>query len=87
MHIHGGPVTVAARDGITLLSTARFEADTVNVGPGQRFDVTWRALNPVKWLIHCHIGHHDHRDRQRRRPNDGHSGIRVEQQICEQGDR
>jgi hypothetical protein len=58
MHIHGGPFTVVARDGITLPPAARFEADTINVGPGQRFDVIWPALNPGKWLIHCHIGHH-----------------------------
>jgi FtsP/CotA-like multicopper oxidase with cupredoxin domain len=58
MHIHGGPFVVVARDGITLPPTARFEADTINVGPGQRFDVIWKALKPGKWLIHCHIGHH-----------------------------
>jgi FtsP/CotA-like multicopper oxidase with cupredoxin domain len=58
MHIHGGPFTVIARDGVTLAPEARFEADTVNVGPGQRYDVLWRALRPGKWLIHCHIGHH-----------------------------
>jgi hypothetical protein len=58
MHIHGGPFTVVARDGVTLPAAARFEADTVNVGPGQRYDVIWKALNPGKWLIHCHIGHH-----------------------------
>jgi FtsP/CotA-like multicopper oxidase with cupredoxin domain len=32
--------------------------DTVNVGPGQRYDVVWEALEPGKWLLHCHIGHH-----------------------------
>ncbi|MBY5868607.1 DUF4396 domain-containing protein [Rhizobium leguminosarum] len=58
MHIHGGPFTVVARDGINLSPMARFQADTVNVGPGQRYDVIWTALNPGKWLIHCHIGHH-----------------------------
>jgi FtsP/CotA-like multicopper oxidase with cupredoxin domain len=30
----------------------------VNVGPGQRYDVIWRARKPGKWLVHCHIGHH-----------------------------
>jgi FtsP/CotA-like multicopper oxidase with cupredoxin domain len=30
----------------------------VNIGPGQRYDVIWKALNPGKWLIHRHIGHH-----------------------------
>jgi FtsP/CotA-like multicopper oxidase with cupredoxin domain len=58
MHIHGGPFVVVARDGMTLPPSGRFEADTVNVGPGQRYDVIWKALNPGKWLIHCHIGHH-----------------------------
>jgi len=58
MHIHGGPFTVVARDGETLPVSARFQADTVNVGPGQRYDVIWPARRPGKWLIHCHIPHH-----------------------------
>jgi manganese oxidase len=58
MHIHGGPFEVVARDGETIPEPARFLADTVNVGPGQRYDVVWRARRPGKWLIHCHIGHH-----------------------------
>lgn len=58
MHIHGGPFEVVARDGETLPPSARFKADTINVGPGQRYDVIWTALKPGKWLIHCHIGHH-----------------------------
>ncbi|MCF6101391.1 DUF4396 domain-containing protein [Mesorhizobium muleiense] len=58
MHIHGGPFEVVARDGETIPASARFLADTVNVGPGQRYDVVWQARRPGKWLIHCHIGHH-----------------------------
>jgi FtsP/CotA-like multicopper oxidase with cupredoxin domain len=58
MHIHGGPFEVIAVDGQTLRPSARYFADTVNVGPGQRFDVMWKARQPGKWLIHCHIGHH-----------------------------
>jgi FtsP/CotA-like multicopper oxidase with cupredoxin domain len=58
IHIHGGPFQVVARDGQTLPPDERFMADTVNIGPGQRYDVIWKALNPGKWLIHCHIGHH-----------------------------
>ena len=58
MHIHGGPFRVVAIDGQTLAPSARYEADTIDVGPGQRFDVIWRAREPGKWLIHCHIGHH-----------------------------
>ena len=58
MHVHGGPFQVVARDGETLPETARYLADTVNVGPGQRYDVVWTARKPGKWLVHCHIPHH-----------------------------
>ncbi|MBV8237796.1 MAG: multicopper oxidase domain-containing protein [Sphingomonas sp.] len=58
MHIHGGPFEVVARDGETIAPSARFLADTINVGPGQRYDVIWKARRPGKWLIHCHIPHH-----------------------------
>ncbi|ABF43992.1 multicopper oxidase, type 3 [Deinococcus phoenicis] len=58
MHVHGGPFEVVARDGETLKESARFLADTVNVGPGQRYDVIWKAREKGTWLIHCHIPHH-----------------------------
>ncbi|MFL5585392.1 MAG: DUF4396 domain-containing protein [Gemmatimonadaceae bacterium] len=58
MHMHGGPFTVVARDGIALSPTAQFQADVVNVGPGQRYDVIWPAREPGKWIFHCHIPHH-----------------------------
>ena len=58
MHIQGGPFEVVARDGETIPASARFLADTVNVGPGQRYDVVWKVQNPGKWLIRCHIPHH-----------------------------
>ena len=58
MHVHGGPFEVIARDGEYLQPHARFFADTVNVGPGQRYDVIWTARKPGKWLVHCHIPHH-----------------------------
>lgn len=58
MHVHGGPFEVVAVDGVTLNEGARYQADTVNVGPGQRYDVIWTARKPGKWLVHCHIPHH-----------------------------
>jgi FtsP/CotA-like multicopper oxidase with cupredoxin domain len=58
MHMHGGPFTVIARDGVPLNPAARFEADVINVGPGQRWDVIWPAREPGKWIFHCHIPHH-----------------------------
>jgi FtsP/CotA-like multicopper oxidase with cupredoxin domain len=58
MHVHGGPFEVVALDGVTLAPTARYFADTINVGPGQRWEVIWKARRPGKWLLHCHIPHH-----------------------------
>jgi manganese oxidase len=58
MHIHGGPFQVVAIDGQTLQASARYQADTINIAPGQRYDVIWKARLPGKWLIHCHIAHH-----------------------------
>ena len=58
MHIHGGPFRVVAVDGQTLQPSARYDADTINVGPGQRFDVIWKAREPGRWPLHCHIAHH-----------------------------
>jgi FtsP/CotA-like multicopper oxidase with cupredoxin domain len=58
MHIHGGPFEVVAIDGYPVAEGAREVRDTVNVGPGQRYDVIWEAREPGKWLLHCHINHH-----------------------------
>ena len=58
MQVHGGPFNVVARAGYELAEGARFQANTVNVGPGQRYDVVWKVRKPGKWLIHCHIPHH-----------------------------
>ena len=58
MHVHGGPFEIVAVDGVTLAESARYQADTVNGGPGQRYDVVWTARRPGKWLVHCHIPHH-----------------------------
>src|SRR3546814_12724688 len=43
---------------VVCSSDLRFRADTINIGPGQRYDVIWKALKPGKWMIHCHISHH-----------------------------
>jgi len=61
-YVHGGPFQVVAVDGVTLNDSARYQADTVNVGPGQRYDVIWTARKPGKWLVHCHIPHHTAND-------------------------
>lgn len=58
MHIHGGPFTIVETDGNIVPESARIQKDTVNVGPGERYDVIWEARGRGKWLLHCHIPHH-----------------------------
>jgi manganese oxidase len=62
MHVHGGPFEVVETDGNVVPEDARILKDTVNVGPGERYDVVWEARKPGKWLIHCHIPHHTTND-------------------------
>ena len=62
MHIHGGPFKIVATDGEPVPKTAQIEKDTINVGPGERYDVIWTARRPGKWLLHCHIPHHTTND-------------------------
>ncbi len=74
MHIHGGPFTIIATDGQTVSESARIEKDTVNVGPGERYDVIWTAREPGLWLLHCHINHHTTNDN---REEDGAGGLTL----------
>lgn len=47
-----------ARDGVVLAPAAAFDADVINVGPGQRYEVIWPARVPGMWSFHCHIPYH-----------------------------
>jgi FtsP/CotA-like multicopper oxidase with cupredoxin domain len=62
MHVHGGPFEIVETDGNVVPEEARILKDTVNVGPGERYDVIWEARRPGKWLLHCHIPHHTTND-------------------------
>jgi FtsP/CotA-like multicopper oxidase with cupredoxin domain len=62
MHIHGGPFTIVQTDGNAVPPGAQLVKDTVDVGPGERYDVIWEAQEPGKWLLHCHIPHHTTND-------------------------
>jgi FtsP/CotA-like multicopper oxidase with cupredoxin domain len=62
MHVHGGPFEIVETDGNVVPEGARILKDTVNVGPGERYDVIWEARRPGKWLLHCHIPHHTTND-------------------------
>jgi len=58
MHIHGGPFRIVETDDNPVPPEGQWVKDTVNVGPGERYDVLWEAREPGKWLLHCHIAHH-----------------------------
>lgn len=62
MHIHGGPFTIVETDGNPVPSGTQLLKDTVNVGPGERYDVIWEATRRGKWLLHWHIPHHTTND-------------------------
>ncbi len=53
-HSHGYAQTVVARDGYPLGKNA-YDADTVTVGPGERWDVNISVDRPGLWAYHCHI--------------------------------
>jgi FtsP/CotA-like multicopper oxidase with cupredoxin domain len=53
MHLHGLPQTVIAKDGWPLPQP--FKCDTLNVAPGERWDVTVLCDEPGIWAFHCHI--------------------------------
>ncbi len=56
MHLHGMPMTVIARDGYP--QPQPWQADTINVAPGERWDVLVEATEVGTWALHCHILSH-----------------------------
>ena len=53
MHLHGPTQLVVAKDGHPLASP--YLADTVLVGPGERYSVLVTPNRPGVWVWHCHI--------------------------------
>jgi manganese oxidase len=56
MHLHGIPQLVFARDGWNLPQP--YMCDTVNVAPGERWDVLVDCTEPGVWAFHCHVLSH-----------------------------
>jgi FtsP/CotA-like multicopper oxidase with cupredoxin domain len=56
MHLHGLPQQVFAKDGWNLPQP--FYCDTLNVAPGERWDVIVDCTEPGVWAFHCHILSH-----------------------------
>jgi len=56
MHMHGFPQLIIAKDGIPL--DQPYWADTILIGPGERYTVLVQATDLGTWVWHCHILNH-----------------------------
>lgn len=56
IHLHGHVFQIFAKDGHPL--PAPIDADTVLLGPGERYDIIFKADNPGIWMLHDHIDIH-----------------------------
>jgi FtsP/CotA-like multicopper oxidase with cupredoxin domain len=61
MHLHGLTQTVIAKDGFPLPQP--YDADTILIGPGERYTVIVHADNLGTWAWHCHILSHAESDK------------------------
>jgi FtsP/CotA-like multicopper oxidase with cupredoxin domain len=53
MHLHGMHMTVIDKDGWP--QPAPWKCDTLNIAPGERWDVIVNCTMPGTWAFHCHI--------------------------------
>jgi FtsP/CotA-like multicopper oxidase with cupredoxin domain len=57
MHLHGHHALVLARNGQPA-DGSPWWTDTLNVDPGDEYEIAFRADNPGIWMDHCHnLGH------------------------------
>lgn len=53
MHLHGLEMEVITKDGWPV--PAVYKCDTLNIAPGERYDVIVTAHTEGAWAFHCHI--------------------------------
>jgi FtsP/CotA-like multicopper oxidase with cupredoxin domain len=53
MHLHGHHALVLSRDGRPATGSPWW-VDTLDVEPGDRYVLAFRASNPGIWMDHCH---------------------------------
>jgi FtsP/CotA-like multicopper oxidase with cupredoxin domain len=53
MHLHGMHMTVIDKDG--WAQPQPWKCDTLNIAPGERWDVIVHCDKPGTWAFHCHI--------------------------------
>ncbi|MGF9796737.1 multicopper oxidase family protein [Brevibacillus agri] len=57
MHLHGHHMLVLTRNGKPVTGSPWW-TDTLNVAPGETYEVAFRADNPGLWMDHCHNQDH-----------------------------
>ncbi|PEE72692.1 multicopper oxidase family protein [Bacillus thuringiensis] len=57
MHLHGHFFQVLSKDGKPIEGSPIVK-DTLNLKPGEEYEVAFVADNPGKWMFHCHDLHH-----------------------------
>lgn len=57
MHLHGHRVRVLSRNGVPATG-GTWWTDTLNVAPGEVFEIAFTADNPGIWMDHCHNFQH-----------------------------
>lgn len=58
MHLHGHTFRIVATDGNPVPPQGQWLKDTVQISPGERYDVEVIAYNPGVWMFHCHMPNH-----------------------------
>ncbi|WP_202081714.1 multicopper oxidase family protein [Caldalkalibacillus salinus] len=57
MHLHGHFFYVVSKNGQSLSGSPVLK-DTLNVAPGDTYEIVFQANNPGQWQFHCHELHH-----------------------------
>ncbi|WP_018131869.1 multicopper oxidase family protein [Effusibacillus pohliae] len=57
MHLHGHFFRVVTKNGQPVQGSPLLK-DTLNVRPGEKYEVEFLADNPGQWMFHCHDLHH-----------------------------
>lgn len=57
MHLHGQFFQVLSKNGKPIEGSPIIK-DTINLKPGEEYEIAFKADNPGNWLFHCHDLHH-----------------------------
>lgn len=58
VHLHGFVFTNVASGGWPLPKSAQFLGNTIDVAPGNTYDIEFTAETEGDWALHCHKTHH-----------------------------